>query len=611
MNDITLTGTWTTLFATSVNAPFTGTIDGRGFTISGLSANVVNGDDGIRRSGLIGRNSGTIKNLKVAGTNSSSISAGVGQGFALGGLVGDNRGTIRDCIGDVYMNISGTANSLSNVGIGGLVGYQSSGLIRSCYTKQNTKGVANTYVGGLVGVYTNPGLSSTYIGNCYTLGVASGGAVNKAVLAQVQVSSSYYSDLWYRGSPTDARATYESSATALYNITHNVYDTGSYQWDFSSTGPWSNESDTVTYPPLKSNYTLNISGSVTGLGNKAMKCIVTDDLGKQTVFSATSSSDNFTFTSVSTRLNWLHTIFVDTATTAECSTLVGVMAKAKGAGNITGITMAKGKLYIGSNTSDLGTALTSANMTTAWYNDGDVSYTVSSNAITTRNGASIIVPSGITFTQSANVTVATSGDLTVDGTWTTSAGSVNTSVGDLIVSGSFTGNGAFADITNTGTIVLTGGTITGNITSDDTFTATASRIPISSTTIDNTGTMAINGNFTADTEFSGDIDLNASTFVTAGKTYIFENGKTYDYADMIMTGTLADRITINSDSAGNRFTFDGNGSTFTFVDIKDCQASTTNINAIRCIDSGGNDNKEASPHIVFWSYCKAFVLAHN
>jgi hypothetical protein len=111
--------------------PFTGTFNGGGFTISGMTINV-GGTAGL--FGVIG-GGGVVENLTVRGT--------VSGGEQSGGIAGVNNGTIRNSAN--YANVSGAANT---GGIAGLVG--GSGRIENCYNAGNITGT-NIAHGGISG----------------------------------------------------------------------------------------------------------------------------------------------------------------------------------------------------------------------------------------------------------------------------------------------------------------------------------------------------------------------------------------------------------------------------------------------------------------------------
>ena len=80
--------------------PFNGILDGNGNTVSGL--NITKTTDGL--AGLVGYNTGTIKNLTVSG-NIDADATGSENGVAyIGGIAGYNAGTISQCYNNVNVN---------------------------------------------------------------------------------------------------------------------------------------------------------------------------------------------------------------------------------------------------------------------------------------------------------------------------------------------------------------------------------------------------------------------------------------------------------------------------------------------------------------------------
>ena len=148
--NIDLTGKNWTPIGTSFSNKYTGTFDGGGHTIKGLT--VTTNDE---YAGLFGRlnNAGTVKNVvmkDVQITNNRSWSA-----FA-GGVAGYSWGTIENC--SVSGSVSGT------VYVGGVVGAQIDGSITGCSSSATVKGTVD--VGGVAG-QTN---SSATLTACYATG---------------------------------------------------------------------------------------------------------------------------------------------------------------------------------------------------------------------------------------------------------------------------------------------------------------------------------------------------------------------------------------------------------------------------------------------------------
>ena len=147
--DIDLTGKDWTPIGTDYNNSYTGTFDGGGHTITGLT--VTTND---RYAGLFGDlgEAGTVKNVVMEGVQ---ITNNHGSGYA-GGVVGNSWGTIENC--SVSGSVSGTMR------VGGVVGNQWYGSITGCSSSATVKGMGD--VGGVAGD-TNAGATLTA---CYATG---------------------------------------------------------------------------------------------------------------------------------------------------------------------------------------------------------------------------------------------------------------------------------------------------------------------------------------------------------------------------------------------------------------------------------------------------------
>mgnify|MGYP005760453683 CR=1 FL=1 len=128
------------------NHQYTGTFNGGGHTITGLTVTGSN-----EYAGLFGRigSGGKVMNVKLEGVQIESDN----EMSAVGGVVGYSYGNIENC------SVSGSVSSNSTAG--GVVGAQLGGSITGCNTSATVKGV--TYAGGIAG-YTNGGASLT---GCY------------------------------------------------------------------------------------------------------------------------------------------------------------------------------------------------------------------------------------------------------------------------------------------------------------------------------------------------------------------------------------------------------------------------------------------------------------
>ena len=151
--NIDLTGKVWTPIGTDYDNAYTGTFDGGGHTITGLT--VTTNDE---YAGLFGYLSnfnnaaGTVKNVVMDGIQ---ITCNHRSGYA-GGVVGYSWGTIENC--SVSGSVSGT------VYVGGVVGAQIDGSITGCSSSATVKGMVD--VGGVAG-QTN---SSATLTACYATG---------------------------------------------------------------------------------------------------------------------------------------------------------------------------------------------------------------------------------------------------------------------------------------------------------------------------------------------------------------------------------------------------------------------------------------------------------
>ena len=147
--NIDLTGKEWTPIGTGYSNTYTGTFDGGGHTIKGLT--VTTNDKFAGLFGSIGY-AGTVKNVMMEDVQ---ITSNRSSGFA-GGVAGYSDGTIENC--SVSGSVSGT------VYVGGVVGAQWNGSITGCSSSATVKGTV--YVGGVVG-QTNGGATLTA---CYATG---------------------------------------------------------------------------------------------------------------------------------------------------------------------------------------------------------------------------------------------------------------------------------------------------------------------------------------------------------------------------------------------------------------------------------------------------------
>lgn len=280
-NDIVLTDTdWEPLCV--LTTPFSGTFDGDGHTIFGLTISTNRTDTTGYYNGLFSRNAGTIKNLNVV-TSESGIT---GCSFYVGVLAGYNSGIIENC------RVSGTINNKYSAsfasGVGGLVGKNSdAGLISKTYSDVSVISASTgtlysgdrRYIGGIVGYNSGNVDKSFYEGlldvagtDCYEcfvgglVGYQQSTATNvnpvvtdSAAVSTIETSSNSY---YYSGLIGGTLYTTSSKITNCYAIT-NAEKLDKGLGFFGYTGGSSTPRSTVT----NSFYDKDVSGLIdTGFG---------------------------------------------------------------------------------------------------------------------------------------------------------------------------------------------------------------------------------------------------------------------------------------------------------------------------------------------------------
>lgn len=192
---------------------FTGTFDGDGHTISGLTINKPGFND--RYIGLFAYlNYAEVKNL---GLINGSISGGY---MSVGSIAGQAQySTISDCYNTC--DVSGGGTYLDNY-IGGIVGYinYSPSIIKNCYNTGNVSD-AYEYGGGICGYayYAD-------IENCYSVGSVNGSNTIGGVVGRV-FNGTVTNCGWYTGNVDDADYAIGSSGASVDHETSdatNFYD---------------------------------------------------------------------------------------------------------------------------------------------------------------------------------------------------------------------------------------------------------------------------------------------------------------------------------------------------------------------------------------------------
>jgi hypothetical protein len=151
----------------SSSNPFTGTFDGNGHTINGLSVT----DNG-SYVGLFASidTTGWVHDLGL-----TNLSVSAPHGVDVGGLVGHNLGQIDNSF--TTGNVSGMADSFGQIAIGGLAGFND-GIIFGSHSSAtiNSLGFSGGDLGGLSGVNTGPIVNSYATGSVSGVSPFSGGA---------------------------------------------------------------------------------------------------------------------------------------------------------------------------------------------------------------------------------------------------------------------------------------------------------------------------------------------------------------------------------------------------------------------------------------------------
>lgn len=165
----------------SLSAPFTGSLDGKGFTIRNL--NISSGSDGAGLFGSIG-NSGSVANLSLL--NESIISK---FSTNVGGVAGTNYGTIAN-VSAHSVDINGGLNFSSSAGtnVGGVAGDNFGSITSSRVTGTISNG-AN--VGGVVGKNEVTGTISLSSANVTVKNPQNGGAGGLAGGNEGNISQSF------------------------------------------------------------------------------------------------------------------------------------------------------------------------------------------------------------------------------------------------------------------------------------------------------------------------------------------------------------------------------------------------------------------------------------
>jgi len=195
-NDIPMSGLWTPI-GKGLPDTFTGTLDGQGYTISGLTIDENSGQVGL--FAVIG-SGGTVRNLVLSGVNIQSGSGAIHSGTLAGILKGNVYNVVVE---------SGTVNA-ANTFAGGLVGRAEEGaVIQAGCTNVHVIGsniTIPTALGGLVGILED----STVTESCAT-GSVSGGNTAGGLVGTSE-----------RSTITDSYSTAPVSAAMVFSPTGGI-----------------------------------------------------------------------------------------------------------------------------------------------------------------------------------------------------------------------------------------------------------------------------------------------------------------------------------------------------------------------------------------------------
>ena len=174
------------------DAAFSGSFDGQGHSISGLTITAANES----YAGLFGgASSAAIRNLCVSGT----IEVTESNELYIGGISGclNNNSTIRNCCS--HVDIRGAANE---VNAGGIAGWLESGTIENCFNTGDVSGTgtAAMIAGGIYGAISSYSGNSGIIKNSYNTGSVTGsgssitwlGALGGNVGSNIVMENCYY-----------------------------------------------------------------------------------------------------------------------------------------------------------------------------------------------------------------------------------------------------------------------------------------------------------------------------------------------------------------------------------------------------------------------------------
>lgn len=283
--NIDLTGeAWTPIGSES--NPYTGTFDGAGFTISGMTL-----ENAESYSGLFGNVTGTVRDFTVTGTITITGSEAVSKvGGAVGSLgIATAGGTVSGVTSDVDITVSAGNDHIGGVvgsmpenssptvescvytgnitvtveagSVAGVVGYIRTGTIQNCANQGGINTGGNGSVGGILG-YCNNG--KIYIRNCYNSGsIAAEGTANVgAIVGQNKSTQATVSNCYYlTGSADKGQGQLDTDAVGTVVKDDNAFTSGEVacllQGD-QTTQAWGQTLGTDNYPVLTTDEAMRV-----------------------------------------------------------------------------------------------------------------------------------------------------------------------------------------------------------------------------------------------------------------------------------------------------------------------------------------------------------------
>lgn len=212
---------WESISNATFNYPFAGTFDGGGHIITGLYINDTSmNDPGALDdfSAFLGYNAGTVQNLTIDGSVTSSANS------IVSGIVGYNEGTVKNCHNACAVTSTCEKDVLQCAGVvgwnnkGGVVGKNNEGTVENCCNTGTVSCAGTAEVGGVVGQTDE----DTIVANCYnaasiyapkarTIGGVIGVDDDKAV-----ITNCYYDNKKYVGQDTITGVTGKNSLAFAY-----------------------------------------------------------------------------------------------------------------------------------------------------------------------------------------------------------------------------------------------------------------------------------------------------------------------------------------------------------------------------------------------------------